>query len=98
MEGGEFKQPLNKRNLKKLNKESAVLSEVGSNISLISNKTSGGNIKRHCELCGFKLITNWTKHKNDVHAGKEVSYVKCLISCSKCGKSKYLILWEITNL
>jgi len=78
----EFKLPLNKRNLKILDKEAP--SDIGSKVSMASNKTSGGHVKRHCELCGFKHIADWVKHKKKVHGGIEVSSVKCLPECSYC--------------
>jgi len=78
----EFKFPLNKRNLKFLNKEA--VSDIGSKVSMASNKTDNGHIKRHCELCGFKHIANWFQHKKKVHGGVEVPSIKCLPQCSYC--------------
>ena len=45
-------------------------SDCGSIISSATNKTSGGNIKRHCELCLFKLFSNWSQHKTKAHGVK----------------------------
>ena len=52
-------------------------SECGSIVSIASNKSANGMIKRHCKPCGFKLIGNMSKHKKDVHGGFEVESVKC---------------------
>jgi hypothetical protein len=58
--------------------QEAAISDIGSKVSMASNKTSGGNIKRHCELCGFKHIADWSQHKKKTHGGVEVPSVKCL--------------------
>ena len=45
--------------------------------SVVSNRSCGGNIKKHCVPCRFKLIGNMSKHKKDLHGGLEVESVKC---------------------
>ena len=62
--------------LKKLGKNTDTRSASGSVISAVSNKTAGGNIKKHCIPCK-KLVSNWSKHKAHMHGGCEVESVKC---------------------
>ena len=52
-------------------------SDCGSIVSQASNKTAGGNIKKHCKPCALKLIGNWSDHKKNVHGGVYVEAVKC---------------------
>ena len=78
---GEFAAPslpmrLTKTALSVLDKDDK-RSDCSSIISSATNKTSGGNIKRHCKPCEFKIIANWSQHKNNVHSGSEVESVKC---------------------
>ena len=78
---GEFAKPLlpmrlTKTALSVLDKDDK-RSDCSSIISSATNKTSGGNIKRHCELCLFKLFSNWSQHKTKAHGGIEVESVKC---------------------
>jgi len=53
------------------------LGQSVSVISVASNKSANGMIKRHCVPCGFKLSGNMSNHKKDVHGGLEVESVKC---------------------
>ena len=78
---GEFAKPLlpmrlTKTALSVLDKDDK-RSDCSSVLSIASNKTSGGNIKRHCKPCEFKIIANWSQHKNNVHGGFDVESVKC---------------------
>ena len=77
---GEFAKPLlpmrlTKTALSVLDKDDN-RSGCGSIVSQVSNKTAGGNIKKHCGPCK-KIVVNWSKHKTDVHQGVEVESVKC---------------------
>ena len=51
-------------------------SECGSIVSQASNKTTGGNIKKHCGPCK-KIVVNWSQHKTKAHGGVDVESVKC---------------------
>ena len=77
---GEFAEPLlpmrlTKTALSVLDKDDN-RSDCGSIVSQASNKTAGGNIKKHCGACK-KIVVNWSKHKTNVHQGVEVESVKC---------------------
>jgi len=77
---GEFAKPLlpmrlTKTALSVLDKDNK-RSDCGSIVSIVSNKTTGGNIKKHCLPCK-RIIANWSQHKNNVHGGVEVEAVKC---------------------
>lgn len=91
----EEKETANKRKQKandKLDGGKSVISHLSDN----TNKTSAGNIKRHCEPCEFKRIANWTVHKNKKHNGVDVPFEKCLLGCVHC-KSKYRINSEAND-
>jgi len=44
-------------------------SECGSVLSAVTNRSANGMFKKHCGPCEFKLIVNWSQHKNDVNKG-----------------------------
>ena len=76
----EFKLPLNKRNLKILDKEAP--SDIGSKVSMASNKTSGGHINKHCEICNKKISGNhWSEHVK-VHTKKGIE--KSMVTFRLC--------------
>jgi len=49
---------------------------AGSVISVASNKSANGMIKRHCRPCK-KIVANWSQHKTKAHGGVDVESVKC---------------------
>lgn len=64
---------------------------AGSLISSFTNKTASGAFMRHCEICNFKIVVNWSDHKKKVHNGIDVPFVKCDSKCANCaGKSLYI--------
>jgi len=78
----EFKFPLNKRNLKVLNKQQEAISDIGSKVSMASNKTSGGHINKHCEICNKKISGNhWSEHVK-VHTKKGIE--KSMVTFRLC--------------
>lgn len=78
----QFKLP-NKREMKQFDKGYEVASSVAlSTISKATNKTSGGNVNKHCKLCHKKIAgNNWAVHKR-THSEESVPFDKCSgLSC-----------------
>ena len=80
IKNSEFAEPLlpaklTKAALKGFDKDDK-RSECGSIVSQASNKTAGGNIKKHCGPCK-KIVVNWSQHKTKAHGGVDVESVKC---------------------